>query len=169
MIAVLTVIIIITSNLLITCIVLLCIIVTDIFLAGLIYYWGLTFNPIVMIQIVLAIGISVDFTAHIAYAYLCEPIPPNKEHKYDTPEKIRQYKATMALSKMGSSVFHGGFSTFVAISVLAPSDTYIFIAFYRLWFGIILFGMANGFFLIPVVLSYIGPLETSVDPNLHID
>merc|ERR1719464_2096482 len=70
---------------------------------------------------------------------------------------------------MGSSVFHGGFSTFVAISVLAPSDTYIFVAFYRLWFGIILFGMANGFFLIPVVLSYVGPLETSVDPHLHID
>ena len=63
----------------------------------------------------------------------------------------------MALRKMGSSVFHGGFSTFVAIVVLSPSKTYIFIVFFRLWFGIILFGMANGFLLLPVALSLIGP------------
>merc|ERR1719464_2429470 len=66
---------------------------------------------------------------------------------------------------MGSSVFHGGFSTFVAISVLAPAKRCISIAFYRLWFGIILFGMANGFFLIPVILSFLGPTETASDPH----
>ena len=58
---------------------------------------------------------------------------------------------------MGSSVFHGGFSTFLAISVLAPAKTYIFLVFYRLWFGIILFGMANGFLFLPVLLSFFGP------------
>ena len=68
---------------------------------------------------------------------------------------------------MGSSVFHGGFSTMVALSVLAPANTYIFVVFYRLWTGILLFGMANGFFLLPVLLSYIGPIETMVDPNVY--
>ena len=72
----------------------------------------------------------------------------------------------MALSKMGSSVFHGGFSTFVAISVLGPSKTYIFKVFYRLWFGIIFFGMANGFILLPVILSYVGPTKTMIDHSL---
>jgi len=76
--AVLTVILVITSNAVITVFVLLCIVLTDIFLAGLIFYWGLTFNPIVMIQIILAVGISVDFTAHIAYAYLLEVVPANQ-------------------------------------------------------------------------------------------
>ena len=66
----------------------------------------------------------------------------------------------MALSKMGSSVFHGGFSTFASISVISSATNYIFVVFYRLWFGIILFGMANGFFFLPVVLSFIGPIET---------
>ena len=66
--------------------------------------------------------------------------------------------AEKALSKMGSSVFHGGFSTFVSLSVLAPSKTYIFIVFYKMWFGIILFGMANGFLLLPVILSYFGTI-----------
>ena len=67
---------------------------------------------------------------------------------------------------MGSSVWHGGFSTFMAISVLAPSQTYIFVVFYRLWFGIILFGMANGFLLLPVILSFVGPIHPVVDPAL---
>ena len=66
---------------------------------------------------------------------------------------------------MGSSVFHGGFSTFVAISVLAPAKTYIFVIFYRMWFGMILFGMANGFLLLPVILSFIGPTQIFIDPT----
>ena len=67
---------------------------------------------------------------------------------------------------MGSSVFHGGFSTFLALSVLAPANTYIFLVFYRMWFGIILFGLANGFLLLPVILSFVGTTETAMD---HID
>ena len=67
---------------------------------------------------------------------------------------------------MGSSVFHGGFSTFVALSVLSPATTYIAVVFYRTWTGIIIFGMANGFFLVPVILSLIGPTETVIDPTL---
>ena len=60
---------------------------------------------------------------------------------------------------MGSSVFHGGFSTLLAISALAPSSSYVFVVFFKLWVGIIVFGMSNGFFLLPVVFSFIGPVE----------
>ena len=60
---------------------------------------------------------------------------------------------------MGSSVFHGGFSTFLAISVLAGSKSYVFEVFFKCWFGIITFGMANGFLLLPVILSYVGPVD----------
>ena len=60
---------------------------------------------------------------------------------------------------MGSSVFHGGFSTFLAISALGNSQSYIFVVFFKMWVGIILFGMSNGFLLLPVILSYIGPVE----------
>ena len=59
---------------------------------------------------------------------------------------------------MGTSVFHGAFSTFLAIVVLAPSQSYIFMIFFRMWFGIIVFGVANGFILLPVLLSLCGPL-----------
>ena len=57
----------------------------------------------------------------------------------------------------------------VALSVLAPADTYIFVVFYRLWTGILIFGMSNGFFLLPVMMSYVGPVETMIDPSLFED
>ena len=58
---------------------------------------------------------------------------------------------------MGSSVFHGGFSTFLAICVLSFAKSYIFKIFMKLWVGIIGIGMANGFLLLPVMLSVCGP------------
>lgn len=60
---------------------------------------------------------------------------------------------------MGSSVFHGAFSTFLAIVVLSPSQSYIFKSFFKMWFGIIVFGVANGFILLPVLLALCGPLN----------
>lgn len=60
---------------------------------------------------------------------------------------------------MGTSVFHGAFSTFLAIVALGPSKSYVFKNFFRMWFGIIIFGVANGFILLPVMLSLFGPLN----------
>ena len=73
--AVLIVILIITSDLVATLVVTLCVIMTDIFVAGIIYYWNMTLNPIVLLQIILGIGCSVDYSSHIAYAYLIEDVP----------------------------------------------------------------------------------------------
>ena len=93
--------------------------VTDFFLVGVMYYWGLTLNGIVMLNVILAVGTSVDYCTHIAYAYTVTPVPDDGEHV--TKIKKREYKTKMALQTMGSSVFHGGFSTFIAIVVVSPS------------------------------------------------
>ena len=117
--AVLGIILIVSADLIITFAVTLCVVYTNACLFGLIHFWGLTVNPLVVLNIIVAIGISVDYSAHIAYSFLTTP-PPADEKTQRTPESIRHFKATAALSKMGSSVFHGGFSTFLAILVLAP-------------------------------------------------
>ena len=59
---------------------------------------------------------------------------------------------------MGSSVFHGGASTFIAISVLGFSKSYAFTVFFKTWIGIIFFGISNGLLLLPIILSEVGPL-----------
>jgi len=64
---------------------------------------------------------------------------------------------------MGSSVFHGGFSTFIAISMLYFARLYTFVVFFRTWVFIIGFGMLNGMVLLPVMLSIVGP----VNDNSH--
>ena len=48
---------------------------------------------------------------------------------------------------MGSSVFHGGFSTLLAISVMAFANLYTFKAFWKTWTCMIVFGMLNGIIL----------------------
>lgn len=126
-------------------------------------------NTLVVLNIIIAIGLSVDYSAHISHSYLTTQIPDELAKYYKTDKQKRIYKVQQALSKMGSSVFHGGFSTFLAIVVLAPSKTYIFLVFFRLWFGIILFGMGNGFMLLPVILSFIGQVENVTDPSLEMD
>lgn len=138
----------------------LAVLLVDLFLIALIHYWGLTFNSIIVVNVVIAIGLAVDYSAHIAHTYLT--ITPPK--KCVTDEQKRVYKARTAVSQMGSSVFHGGFSTFIAIGVLGFSKSYVFVVFFKLWVGIIIFGMSNGFFLLPVIFSYIGP----VDKDSHL-
>ena len=153
---------IVTADATVTLMVTICVVSTNVSLFGLIHFWGLTINPLVVLNIIVAIGISVDYSAHIAYCFLTTPVP--EDGKYNTDRKIRFYKARAALATMGSSVFHGGFSTFLAILVLGAGQTYVFIVFFRIWIGIIVFGMANGFLLLPVMLTLRGPTKTASNP-----
>ena len=155
LIAVFFVVFFITGSLPVTMLVCMAVLLVDLFLVAIIHYWGLTFNTVIVINIVIAIGLSVDYSAHIAHTYLTV-VPPADLSNSDK----RKYKARLALSQMGSSVFHGGFSTFLAIITMAAAKSYIFKAFFKLWFGIIVFGMANGFMLLPVILSLVGPLQS---------
>ena len=41
----------------------------DLNLLALIWFWGLELNFITMINLVLAIGLAVDYSAHIAHSY----------------------------------------------------------------------------------------------------
>lgn len=153
---VLVIMLIVTANLRISCFILLCVALVDLFLLSLLHFWDLTFNSVSVVNITIAIGLAVDYSAHIAHGYMHADVPSEL-----TDAEKRTLKARKALGSMGSSVFHGAFSTFLAIIVLAPSQSYIFTIFFRMWFGIIIFGVANGFILLPVLLSLCGPLPAS--------
>jgi len=144
----------ITGSMPVTCLVMLSIVLVDLFLLSLIHFWDLTLNNIIVVQLVVGLGLSVDYAAHIAHTYLIVQVP--KEITTDAGR--RMHKAKVAVSSMGSSVIHGGASTFMAVMVLSGAKSYIFVVFFKMWFGIVVFGMANGFILLPVILSLIGPI-----------
>ena len=65
-------------------------------LFGLMVIWNVSLNTVSMINLVMAIGFAVDYSAHIAHAYVVSTKATAKERVVD------------ALSTLGASVFMGG-------------------------------------------------------------
>lgn len=99
----------------------------------------------------LAIGLSVDYAAHVAHAFL------HTESRKDDDAASRTTRALIAVRNIGAAVAYGAGSTLIAVLMLAFSSSYIFIAFFRIFFLVILFGFWYGLIMLPVVLSIIGP------------
>lgn len=152
LVAILLVVMLVTGSLPVTLLVVFAVLLVDVFLLALVHYWDLTMNSIVVVFLVIGLGLSVDYSAHIAHTYLAVEAPAGM-----SPMDMRRYKASVAISSMGSSVIHGGFSTMLAVLAISSAKTYIFQVMFKTFFGIIVFGMANGFILIPIILSFIGP------------
>ena len=55
------------------------------------------------------------------------------------------------------AVAYGAGSTLLALSMMAFSESYVFHAFLKIFVLVILFGLWHGLFLLPVILSTIGP------------
>ena len=163
LVAVLITVMFVTGSLPVTLLVIFSVVLVDVFLLALVHYWGLTMNSIVTVFLVIGLGLSVDYSAHIAHTYLT--VEPTDA--CDTAMKKREYKASVAVSQMGSSVLHGGFSTFLAVITLSMARSYIFVVMFKTFFGIVVFGMANGFILLPIILSVIGPTPDHKAKNVE--
>lgn len=67
-----------TANVTVTFMVLFCVILVDLFLFGLLAFWDITLNSVTVVNIVIAIGLAIEYTAHIAHAFLSID-PPEKD------------------------------------------------------------------------------------------
>jgi len=108
--------VILTADFRTAAIVLLMVGITDICILGLMAFWGSELNAVTIANIVIAVGISVDYNAHIAIAF-------------NNAQGTRDERVIIALDTVGISVLHGAFSTFLAILALVGSKTYIFTSF----------------------------------------
>ena len=111
---------------------------------GFMYFWGLSVDTIAAVLITIAMGLAVDYSAHIAHAFM-------------TNHGTRNERTAEALVEMGPAVLNGGFSTFLAFALLMTSASYIFKTFFKIFFLVVVFGLFHGLVFLPVVLSFIGP------------
>ena len=79
---------------------------------------GVTIDSISCICIVLSIGLCVDYSAHIAHTFGAA-VGNSKECTH------------AALTDIGPAVLNGGITTLLALFVLAFSDYYFFIIFFK--------------------------------------
>lgn len=75
-------------------------------LFGMMYLWDVSLNSVSMIILIMAVGLSVDYSAHIAHAYLISD-------RRSPDERIEH-----ALTTIGGSVVMGGKSSYIKIVLI---------------------------------------------------
>ncbi|XP_051857565.1 patched domain-containing protein 3 [Antechinus flavipes] len=112
--------------------------------AGFMSYWNVNLDSISMINLIICIGFSVDFSAHVSYAFVSSDATNANQ------------KVIEALVLLGYPVIQGAASTIIGVIALAAANAYIFRTFFKIMFLVILFGAAHGLIFIPVFLTFFG-------------
>ncbi|XP_078061277.1 NPC1-like intracellular cholesterol transporter 1 [Mustelus asterias] len=114
---------------------------------GVMTLWGIDFNAVSLINLVTAVGMSVEFVSHLTRSFAIST-------KSDKVERAKEATATM-----GSAVFAGvAMTNLPGIIVLYFAQSQLIqIFFFRLNLVITLLGLVHGIVFLPVLLSYFGP------------
>ena len=97
------------------CFVISIIIMVDVCILGFVNFWNLKVNTVTVVQFVMAVGLVVDYNAHIIHYYLELP-------KHLSPE----VRVVQTLRDIGLSVALGCCTTFLGIVPLAFASSVIF-------------------------------------------
>lgn len=116
-------------------------------------FWGISLNAISLVNLVISLGIAVEFNSHLARVFMgsggYDRSPSNKE---------RDERVWAALSDVGASILCGITITKLnGIAILAFTTSKILEVYYfRMWLVLIIAGAAHGLVLLPVLLSWTG-------------
>lgn len=136
-------------NLLTTFAVLCTVIMVVVNMMGVMYIWNIPLNAVSCVNLIVSIGIAVEFCSHIAYSFAVSKCPPG-------------YKVQDAIQAVGATIITGITLTNIPIIVLAFSYTEIIeVFFFRMLFSIVILGFLHGMIFFPVLLSYLEYLTTS--------
>ena len=109
-------------------------------------HYPIEINAVFVVNLVTSLGFGVEFCNHIGMNFCIQ-------------EGTREERAKKALRSMGSSVLTGiTLTKFLGVMILAFAPSTLFKLYYfRMYMFIIVLGVFNGLFFLPILLSYIGP------------
>jgi len=116
---------------------------------GFLHWFGLRLNGVSVVNLIMGVGVSVEFCSHITRFFMVFT-------------GTRLERANQSLRLMGNPVFHGAITTVIGIFPMAFAKfPYFTLYFFYQYLIIIACGLFNGLFVLPVVLSFIGPPSLS--------
>jgi Niemann-Pick C1 protein len=125
---------------------------------------GVSLNAVSLVNLIICVGIAVEFCAHIARAFM---FPSWKfMERVKNRFRGRDARAWTALTNVGGSVFSGITVTkILGVSVLAFTRSKIFeIYYFRVWVALVVFAASHALMFLPVALSLLGG-EGYLDPE----
>jgi Niemann-Pick C1 protein len=118
---------------------------------------NVSLNAVSLVNLIISVGISLEFCAHIARAFtfpsttVMERAP---RHRF----RGKDARAWTALVNVGASVFSGiTITKLLGVTVLAFTSSKIFeIYYFRVWVALVLFAATHALIFLPVALSIFG-------------
>ncbi|XP_030623441.1 patched domain-containing protein 3-like [Chanos chanos] len=117
---------------------------------GFMSLWDVKLDIVSMIILVVCIGFTVDFSAHISYSFV------------SSKKSTANEKAIDALFSLGYPILQGALSTIIGVVVLAFSKNHIYRTFFKIMLFVMLFGLIHGIVFIPMFLTFFS-FKTSKD------
>ncbi|CAJ0919170.1 unnamed protein product, partial [Mesorhabditis belari] len=117
--------------------------------------WALLFclDPLSMAALLMAIGFSVDYTAHMCYHYY-------KAKPLNAVDKVEE-----ALTTIGWPLMQVGLSTLVALAPLVFKQSYLAIVFLKTITVVVVLGMWHGLVVLPVILAALTKKNDAPTPS----
>ena len=126
--------------------------------------FGVSLNAVSLVNLIICVGISVEFCAHIARAFMfpSRTVMQSNNNGF----RGRDARAWTALVNVGGSVFSGiTITKLLGVFVLAFTRSKIFEVYYfRVWLALVIFAALHALVFLPVALSLAGG-HGYVDPE----
>ncbi|KAJ4298881.1 niemann-Pick type C- protein 1 [Kalmusia sp. IMI 367209] len=126
---------------------------------------GVSLNAVSLVNLIICVGISVEFTAHIARAFTF-PSRATMERAPRHRFRGKDARSWTAMVNVASSVISGiTITKILGVGVLAWTRSKIFdIYYFRVWVALVIWAATHALILLPVLLSLFGG-KGYVDPE----
>ncbi|KAI9894383.1 MAG: hypothetical protein M1814_003139 [Vezdaea aestivalis] len=125
--------------------------------------FNVSLNAVSLVNLIICVGIGVEFCSHIARAFMFPS--RNIMGRAKTKFRGKDARTWTALVNVGGSVFSGiTITKFLGVAVLAFTRSKIFEVYYfRIWLALVILAASHALVFLPVALSIFGG-EGYIDP-----